>query len=182
MNDLGYNIQGSGKMADTSTLGLLADKFREKLYDEQAIIDFLSEKKYIDIEVGESKIPSHHDTYTKLKRFNMKLFNSDRTVFIGIDDKALVKYIWLDYKRLEEHPPPSNFAVVGCLVAVIIIVGLIIWFIVAMVGDITESWNEEEEFNPYIEDYDGDGLGGDADDHEILHNLPTMPTEPMDGE
>jgi hypothetical protein len=34
---------------------------------------------------------------------------------------------------------------------------------------------EEEEFNPYTEDYDGDGIGGTSDDHDILHEMPTMP-------
>lgn len=42
------------------------------------------------------------------------------------------------------------------------------------------SDDEEEEFNPYTEDYVGDGIGGDSDDHEILHPMPTMPTEPLD--
>lgn len=34
-----------------------------------------------------------------------------------------------------------------------------------------ETYEEEEEWNPYTEDFDGDGLNGDKDDHDIYHEL-----------
>jgi hypothetical protein len=170
-------------LADTSTLGLLVTNFKDKQYDEQSIIEFFKQRKYTNIKIGEAAVPSHHNTYTKLIRFNLQLYNKDRTAFIGVDKEGLVKYISFEFKYLMEHPPPpSNAAAIGCLLGIIILVGIIIWGIVAMFSDIADTLNEEEEFNPYTEDFDGDGLKGDQDDLDILHQMPTMPTEPIDGE
>lgn len=69
----------------------------------------------------------------------------------------------------------------GCgFIALGIIIVLIVLMFSACTGVFSDD--EEEEFNPYTEDYDGDGLGGDSDDHEVLHQMPTMPTEPLDDE
>lgn len=69
----------------------------------------------------------------------------------------------------------------GCGWAILGLIGIIV-LIVIMFSACTGAFSDddEEEFNPYTEDYDGDGLNGDSDDHEILHQMPTMPTEPLE--
>ena len=59
----------------------------------------------------------------------------------------------------------------GCLGMIGVVVAIFLLF--SACGDS----EVDDEFNPYTEDYDRDGVGGTSSDHDILHEMPTMPTE-----
>jgi hypothetical protein len=140
--------------------------YKNKKYDEQDISEFLELLGYSEISV--EKVGNY-------RRFDMKESGEDRTLYINCSANMIIESIQLLNYRVKKMKDNSWKLILGSVVAV----GLVIWFVVALVSDFS---NDEEEYNPYTEDFDGDGLHGDKDDHEILHNMDTMPTEPMDGE
>ncbi|EOP60952.1 hypothetical protein IKQ_06183 [Bacillus cereus VDM053] len=55
----------------------------------------------------------------------------------------------------------------GCLIVILLLIGFGIFGIIGALieGSDTEEYNN----NPYTEDFDGDGIGGDKDDHDYYH-------------
>jgi hypothetical protein len=155
-----------------SNIEKINDKFIKKPFDETEIKGFLESLDYKDIVSGQSDI----DQY----RFKFWQVKSPRTLFVYLDKNNNIKRFSLHMSHLENPPTESNALGIGCLVilAGFMIIGLFV--IVSSIFDGSDS--DYEEYNPYTEDFDGDGLKGDKDDHDILHNMPTMPTGPMDGE
>lgn len=128
----------------------VGDMLYKKPYIENEIIEYLISLEYTDIEV------SHVD---KLKRrIYLKRNGTDRTIFIGLDKNGVIKSMTQLDGRLERLTSASS---IGCLVGVLIIVGLIIWFIVSWVMDVVSNiedndYYEDDNYNEY-DDKDADG-------------------------
>jgi hypothetical protein len=158
----------------------LGEKFINRSYNESELFAYLQESKYVDIEFIHDEPPRKGFTVATMKVFHMKFYNDDRTLFVGINEDGNVGHFKIEDRKINSYPEINYGAAIGCLLVVITVIVLVIWMLFSFISDGVDSWNEEEEFNPYTEDYDGDGLNGDQDDHDILHQMPTMPTEPID--
>ncbi|WP_242686530.1 hypothetical protein [Bacillus cereus] len=61
----------------------------------------------------------------------------------------------------------TMFLGAGCLIVIILLIGFGIFGMISAVFDDNDT--EEYNNNPYTEDFDGDGIGGDKDDHDYYH-------------
>lgn len=160
-----------------NTIDMLKNK-KGETYNEEEMIKFFESRGLSDIQVSDS---------FEYRRFSMKenfIFKGKeafgyRTAFIGLDkNNTINKVKWVSHKVDSINQYHSNN---GCglliLIGIIGIVATLGYFLVTGIMDGISNFEDDEEFNPYTEDYDGDGLGGDADDHDILHQMDTLPTE-----
>jgi hypothetical protein len=163
---------GVSQLYQKTNIEKINDKFLNKPFDANEISDFLESLGYVNIETGISNFDQ--------RRFKFWQVKSPRTLIVYLDKNNNIKRFSLHMTHIE-NPPKENYALgIGCLVIVAGIVLFALFGFISIIFDGSDS--EYEEYNPYTEDFDGDGLHGDKDDHEILHNLPTMPTSPMGGE
>ncbi|WP_025118202.1 MULTISPECIES: hypothetical protein [Bacillus] len=73
----------------------------------------------------------------------------------------------MDKKQGDKDNDLSMFLGAGCFIVILLVIGFgIFGFIGALIEG---SDNEEYNNNPYTEDFDGDGIGGDKDDHDYYH-------------
>jgi hypothetical protein len=162
-------------MSSKSNIEIIENKWNGKKYDEKEFIKFLESLGYSVIDVGFAG---------EFRRILMKDIESGRILYVKYDGDLIINSFQLIDSREEKLKKNStdvnyNSSRVGYLIGIGLVAVLILGLIAAMVLDGVNS-DDEEEYNPYTEDFDGDGLKGDKDDHDILHILPTMPTEPMD--
>lgn len=139
----------------------IVKNFHKKPYSEDEIVKFLELSNATEIEVGKTD---------KCIRFYLKVDNQQRTLFIIVDRTNNIKKIILDYGKVESLP--SDLMAYGCLAAILIPIGLFIWFIITVVSTVIDGPDTDvnsDPNNPYIEDFDGDGVGGTKNDHDIYH-------------
>lgn len=155
-----------------SNIELINDRFLNQPFDANEISEYLGSLGYTKIVTGISNFDQ--------RRFKFWQVKSPRTLFVYLDKNNNNKRFSLHMSHLENPPNESNALGIGCLV---IVAGFLLFGLYGIISSIFDgSDSDYEEYNPYTEDFDGDGLRGDKDDHDILHNMPTMPTGPMDGE
>jgi hypothetical protein len=162
---------GVASPIEKSNLDKIKDKFLNQLFDGDKIRNYLETLGYTDIKLG----------------FNgggmgFKFLDNGSPRTLIFDVVLRINSITLYMSHVDISPKGKKTSNKGCLIGIVLAVGLVIWGIVAFFLGIDDYDSDYEEYNPYTEDFDGDGLHGDKDDHDILHNMPTMPTEPMDGE
>jgi hypothetical protein len=149
----------------------IKDKFMNQLFDGNKITKYLETLGYTDIKLG------YNGNGIGFKFLEGE---SPRTIIFEMDDE--IKSITLYNSHVDISPKNRNASNKGCLLGIVMAVGLVIWGIVALFSGLDDYDSDDDEYNPYTEDFDGDGRNGDKDDHDILKSLPTMPTEPMDRE
>ncbi|MEK4957186.1 hypothetical protein [Bacillus sp. CH_442] len=73
----------------------------------------------------------------------------------------------MDNKQGDKSDDLSMFLGAGCFIVILLLIGFGIFGIIGALieGGDTEEYNN----NPYTEDFDGDGIGGDKDDHDYYH-------------
>ncbi|MGM2826511.1 hypothetical protein [Bacillus cereus group sp. Bce006] len=73
----------------------------------------------------------------------------------------------MDSKQGDNSDDLSMFLGAGCFIVILLLIGFGIFGIIGTLieGGDTEEYNN----NPYTEDFDGDGIGGDKDDHDYYH-------------
>ncbi|MEK5065672.1 hypothetical protein [Cytobacillus sp. FSL R5-0596] len=151
----------------------LLNNFHKKQYSEEQLIHFLGSQKYTDINIAEVSSPKQLEKVVKLKRFQMKFFKEYRTLFLGIDSEGNVTYSRMENSLVNEHPSvyAGLGALLGCLIPIVVVVGLVIWFAVVIIGDVIENWNSHDEevdtyeYNPDDKDSDGDLDYDDVEKH-----------------
>ena len=149
----------------------IKDKFLNQLFDGNKIINFLETLGYTDIKLG------YNGDGIGFKFMEGEL---PRTLIFEVGIK--IKSITLYMSHVDIPKKEKNAFNIGCLLGIVLAIGLVVWAVVALFSGVDDYDSDDEEYNPYTEDFDGDGLNGDKDDHDILKSLPTMPTEPIDGE
>ncbi|MGG2065433.1 hypothetical protein [Bacillus sp. S14(2024)] len=135
--------------------------FSKKPYNADEIIRFFELSNATEVEVGKAG---------KYERYYFKEGENQKTIFIKIDKTNVIKDISLSAGKVESLP--SDLAALGCLAAILIPIGLIIWFAISLVSSMFDGPNidtNNDPDNPYIKDFDGDGLDGTEKDHDIYH-------------
>lgn len=148
----------------------LNEHFSGKPYNQLEILEFLKGKKYTNINIL-NITPPKDKGLTVMKRFQMDFYKEKRTLFVGMDNEGIIRHFRMDNMKLDSYPDNSNVAI-GCILLIIVLV-LAIWGLSSCISSGIDY--EDDDYNPYTEDFDGDGIGGDKDDHDILHQLPTLP-------
>ncbi|MEA1012653.1 MULTISPECIES: hypothetical protein [Bacillus cereus group] len=139
----------------------LMETFYKKPYNEIDVVKHLETYNLEEIEPGE---------IGGYKRIYFKEDDVNKTLFIKVTGKNIVKHIQIESKKLEFIP--SNLPNLGCLVVVLVPIGLCIWFVISVVTTLIDGGSTDVDTtpnNPYTEDFDGDGLGGTKEDHDIYH-------------
>lgn len=145
----------------------IKERFFNKQYNESELISFLQENKYTDIEVAELSPPESVKNIKSMKRFYIKLYDQDRTLFIGLDDAGnILVYQWVE-TRMPTYPSASNATLIGCLFGILVVIGVVVWALFAVISDFGDSDLEDDCNDSFIkEDYNGDGEK-DAEDFRI---------------
>ncbi|MBX9972550.1 hypothetical protein [Cytobacillus firmus] len=145
----------------------IKERFLNQQYNESELISFLQENKYTDIEVAELSPPEREKNIKSMKRFYLKLYDQNRTLFIGLDDAGKIfVYQWVE-TRMPTYPSASNATVIGCLFGALVVIGLVVWALFSMISGFGELDSEDDCNDSFIEeDYNGDGEK-DAEDFRI---------------
>jgi hypothetical protein len=153
----------------------LNEHFRGKLYSKEEMVEFLKGMKYTEIYLMEIMPPQNIKNLKSMKVFQMDFYKEKRTLFVGIDEKGSIQLLRMKNATMDSFPNDTANGIIGCII-LLAILGFLIWALVSCVATGIDSFDDDDEdYNPYTEDFDGDGLKGDKDDHNILHQMPTLP-------
>ncbi|WKA53440.1 hypothetical protein [Planococcus shixiaomingii] len=145
------------------------NNFLNKQYNEEEMVLFLESQKYTEIDSAEVTLPKQLKHITKLKRFKMKFFKEFRTLFVGVNSEGNIAYTRMENKDIDDHP--SFYAdlglILGCLIPIVAIVGLVIWFATVVVGGVVENWNSYDEDDTYEYISDDKDSDGDVDYDDV---------------
>jgi hypothetical protein len=159
-------------VADISTR--LQEAFGNKPLDEGELLKALEEAKYTNIHFSHFAWAPKNKAYLETIRvYHMDFYKEKRTLFLGISKNGNVALFRMENSNMNTFPSDNASAALGCFMLIGLIVLMIWGFSACMSSDIYED--DDDDYNPYTEDFDGDGLGGDKDDHDILQQLPTLP-------
>ncbi|WP_152966725.1 hypothetical protein [Sporosarcina globispora] len=145
----------------------IKEKFFNQQYNESELISFLQENKYTDLEVADLIPPEHEKNIKYMKRFYVKFYDQDRTLFIGLGDTGKIfVFQWVE-TRMPTYPSASNATVIGCLFGALVVIGLVVWGLFSMISGFGELDSDDDCNDSFIEaDYNGDGEK-DAEDFRI---------------
>lgn len=139
--------------------------------------DFRQKLQYT--KYGEDKTKGLLDTIDELdeftfrdmpgfKRIHTKENGNDITIFIKVSKDNRIQEVYVNNGKV--YNAPSDLATWGCLGGIAVIVALVGWFLVSVVSVFMDGVETDTTpDNPYIEDFNGDGLGGTKEDHDIYH-------------
>lgn len=138
----------------------LVKTFHLQEYKEEELLSFLKEKNVEEIEIKQ---------IGKYRRIFFKEEGKNKTLFVKVDKRNIVISLSLEFGK--EYNAPNDLMLTGCLIALIIPIGLVLWFGFYIVTTIMEPSEPDTSNNPYTEDFDGDGIGGTKEDHDIYHKI-----------
>lgn len=116
--------------------------FQGLSYDEHSLINFLEERKYSDFKI------SHLENGDI--RIYMNLYEEERTLFVGLDEDKKIKTFTFLNGKIEQLM--SNGSTIGCLVGVVIVIGLVIWFGSMVISAIMEDdydFDDDDDYDTF---------------------------------